>query len=186
VRDFAAASFEVSVQQTFPLTPCLRTSTVALHSKSRQDPLHIRMLTIPEIICVAALAILISIVRSIIRPIPTPKNVRNKTPTRAAHATPSTVPTRAAVSRLPRECSVCGDVHPAAAFPDLRCDHNADVCRTCFPEWLSAQVGTIQWDRIRCPSSNCMTAVPYHIVKDCAPAEVFTQFVHPAYLYTTH
>ena len=73
-----------------------------------------------------------------------------------------------------RKCFICDETLSSDGCY-LNCNHAAKICRECFSKWLTAQIGTVAWNSIRCSSTGCMTIVPHNIVKDYAPPDVFAQ-----------
>lgn len=81
----------------------------------------------------------------------------------------------AAIDPLSTECSVCTDTFPTSTFPALApCTHAADVCKTCFLQWLTSQMSSVE--NITCPSSGCPTLITHGDVQEHAPLDVFTLF----------
>ena len=80
-----------------------------------------------------------------------------------------------AIGTLNTECSVCTSTSPTSTFPVLKsCTHDADVCETCFLQWLTSQMSSVE--SITCPSSNCATALTHQDVREHAPPNIFTRF----------
>ncbi|MCJ1290945.1 hypothetical protein MMC34_002487 [Xylographa carneopallida] len=54
-----------------------------------------------------------------------------------------------------RVCQICMEHLHKAQFPKAKitdhCDHATTACLECLSQFLSAQVGTVTWDRITCP-----------------------------------
>jgi hypothetical protein len=73
-----------------------------------------------------------------------------------------------------QNCSVCSDSHPVEDYPQLNeCNHWADTCRDCFSAWLTAQVGSANWDQIQCPGAKCDVIIPYEAVRELATPDTF-------------
>lgn len=79
------------------------------------------------------------------------------------------------IDPLSTECSICTDTFTTSTFPALpSCIHAPDICKTCFLEWLTSQMSSVE--NITCPSSGCTTILTHHDVHRYAPLDVFTRF----------
>jgi hypothetical protein len=73
-----------------------------------------------------------------------------------------------------KECSVCTESHPIQEFPTLTdCDHDHDVCRGCFLQWLDREMERV--NTVMCPSSGCSNAVTHEDVQKYASHDVYTR-----------
>jgi hypothetical protein len=74
------------------------------------------------------------------------------------------------------DCSVCSDTFSAKKLFRLRqCVHKPQVCRGCFKDWLTSQVGTTSWNRIVCPSEGCGVLITHEEMKSLASEETYTR-----------
>jgi hypothetical protein len=73
-------------------------------------------------------------------------------------------------------CSVCSDAPPDEGFPRLkRCSHEPEVCRDCFEGWLTSQVESTAWDRIKCPVATCSVIIRHKAMKKLALEDTYDQ-----------
>jgi hypothetical protein len=59
-----------------------------------------------------------------------------------------------------RECILCDETRSSLNFHVLDgCDHELDICGTCYAASLTSQINNTAWDLIACPSDGCTVCV---------------------------
>lgn len=94
---------------------------------------------------------------------------------RAASTKPSARESTARTAgQHPQECELCAELLPPQELCRLaRCEHEAEICRACFADWLKTQVDDAVVERLECPSSVCHTVFDYGEVQEHASEATF-------------
>lgn len=87
---------------------------------------------------------------------------------------------------IQRECVIYCKSSGASGFRDhspSKCTHTPDTCCECINHWISSELESENWDRIRC--SECPTLLQYADVMAFASLEVFERYEAVFYLISS-
>ncbi|KAK8027190.1 hypothetical protein PG991_004246 [Apiospora marii] len=77
-------------------------------------------------------------------------------------------------------CVVCSDEKRVSEFPGRitkACDHQPATCRDCVGQWIASSMGSVSWDRLKCPE--CSGLLAFEDVGAFADPATFERFAPP-------
>lgn len=79
-----------------------------------------------------------------------------------------------------RSCQVCSDdMDPLLSFQvtvATQCNHEPEICLTCWEQHIASQADFMTWDSITCPHADCKATLNHDDMRRFAPAAIYSRY----------